>query len=124
MLSLWEPGMPSPSERIQALKLAYDAGFQTGVVAYPLLGGVDAAQALLEAVRPFVVDTVQFALLTEPISEYRKGVDLANSAQATAIPAMLTDDQVRLLVDTLSADPLVRFHDSVKEVVDAIRNPQ
>ena len=112
----WEPGAPSPNERIAALAHARRCGFRTSVSAEPLLGGVETALELLEAVRPHVTDTVWIGKM----NKIRRRVDMSNPANAReveVIEAAQTDEEVVRLFEALNNDPLVRWKDSVKEVM-------
>lgn len=112
----WEPGAPAPTERLDALKLAHAAGYRTSVSAEPLLGGLEVARRLLDAVRPYVTDTVWIGKM----NKIRARVDMsvpANKEQALAIEQAQTDDEVQRLFGELDGDPLVRWKDSIHEVM-------
>lgn len=112
----WEPGAPAPAERLRALEMAAAAGYRTSVSAEPLLGGLDAAQAVLEAVRPHVSDTVWFGCM----NKIRSRVDLRlpkNLAQAQVIERLQTDQEVLRLFNALNGDPLVRWKESIRDAV-------
>ena len=55
---LWEPGAPLPEERINALKHAYHAGYQTSVSAEPLLGNYVTARFIYEETEKYVTDKI------------------------------------------------------------------
>lgn len=117
----WEPGAPAPAERIEALKLAFEAGYRTSVSAEPLLGGVETAMHLLDAVRPYVTDTVWVGKM----NKIRARVDLVspeNRARAEEIEQAQTDDEIQRLFIALDGDPLVRWKDSVSEALARIEN--
>src|SRR6185369_8736162 len=50
----WEPGAPPPSERLAALKYAYDLGYTTSVSMEPILVGVTDAVKTFNIVAPYV----------------------------------------------------------------------
>ncbi|WP_018607164.1 radical SAM protein [Uliginosibacterium gangwonense] len=113
----WEPGAPAPEERLEALRLAHGAGFRTSVSAEPLLGGLDTARAVLDAVRPFVTDTVWIGKLNRP----RNRVDMKLPQNCLAIEAMeaeQSDANILALYAALQGDPLVRWKDSIMHVVN------
>ncbi len=113
----WEPGAPSPSERIEALALAKRFGYRTSVSAEPLLGGLETARELLKAVRPHVTDTVWIGKM----NKIRTRVDMNNPVnvrEVTAIEAAQTDEEVRRWYEAFNEDPIVRWKDSVKEVME------
>jgi len=112
----WEPGAPPPSERVEALKLAFDRDYRTSISAEPLLGGAETAVTLMDAVRPYVTDTVWIGKM----NKIRKRVDMSapgNLARAEEIETAQTDAEVLRMVSILGGDPLVRWKDSVEEVL-------
>ena len=82
--SFWEPGAPPPAERLQALKLAYDAGYRTSVSGEPLLGGVGTALSVIDAVRPWVTDTVWIGKM----NKMRQRVDMSSDRNAAEVMAI------------------------------------
>ena len=114
--SLWEPGAPKPSERLDALRHAYEAGFSTSVSAEPLLGGLDTAKTILEKTRLFVSGTVWIGKLNKPRT--RIVVDNERTRDAIShIERLQDDDSILAMFDELRNDPNVRWKDSVREVV-------
>ncbi len=112
----WEPGATSPMERIEALKLAFEAGYRTSVSAEPLLGGLNTAKAVLDAVRPYATDSVWVGKM----NKIRTRVDLSeleNLARAQEIEWAQTDAEVLNMVLALDDDPQIRWKDSIKEVI-------
>lgn len=112
----WEPGAPAPVERITSLKHAFEAGYRTSVSAEPLLGGLATAQSLLAAVRPYVTDTVWIGKM----NKIRTRVDMSapeNECRASEIEQAQTDPEVLRLFNALNGDPLVRWKDSIHEVL-------
>lgn len=114
--AFWEPGAPAPAERISALKIAFEAGYRTSISAEPLLGGYEVAKAVLDAVRPYVTDTVWIGKM----NRIRARVDLAipeNKEQSMMIEQAQTDAEIVRLVEALIDDPIIRWKDSVQEVI-------
>lgn len=114
--SHWEPGAPSPNERLAALVHARVAGFRTSVSVEPLLGGVDTALAILFAVRPYVTDTVWIGKMNK--IALRVAMDTpAARAEAEAIESAQADEEIMRLVAAVGEDPLVRWKDSIQKVI-------
>lgn len=112
----WEPGAPSPAERITALQIAHSAGYRTSISAEPLLGGCDTAIDVLNAVRPYITDTVWIGKM----NKIRTRVDqkiAENRMQCDRIEQLQGDDEILRLVEALTGDPLVRWKDSVQDVI-------
>jgi DNA repair photolyase len=112
----WEPGAPAPAERVEALKLAFEAGYRTSVSAEPLLGGLATAQGVLAAVRPYTSDTVWIG----KINKARRRVDMSipqNAAAVREIEEAQCDSAILNMHAALVNDPIVRWKDSVTDVV-------
>lgn len=116
---LWEPGAPTPAERLSALRVAHAAGFRTSISAEPLLGGLDTAQAILNAVRPYVTDTVWIGLM----NKIRQRVDMRLPGISSAVEALegqQADGPVMAMFHALQDDPIVRWKDSIQKVVGRV----
>ncbi|GFO57632.1 hypothetical protein GMSM_46390 [Geomonas sp. Red276] len=112
----WEPNAPKPQERINALRHAFEAGYQTSVSAEPMLEGWREAVALYEALEPIVTDTVWFGKMQE-IDDRVDLSDPVNKSAANFIRDFQSDANIRRLYDSLKDRPKVRWKDSVREVV-------
>lgn len=113
----WEPGAPSPGERVAALKLAFEAGYQTSVSAEPLLGGLKTAKQILDAVRPYVTDKVWIGKM----NRIRSRVDMtvpANAALVKDIEQLQAPGEILEMFQVLIHDPLVKWKNSIYEVID------
>lgn len=112
----WEPGAPSPAERIEALKHAYSLGFATSVSMEPMLSNADKMVELVNAVVPYVTDTIWIGKLNRPETRV-----LNESQESAAMLAQIRKDQsdseILRLVGMLEGNPQIRWKDSVKEVL-------
>lgn len=110
---LWEPGAPLPKERRECLGIAFSHGFRTSVSIEPMLEGYQMTEILVGWVRQFVTDTIWIgkmnkARLRVP-SEFRDRV--------VEIERLQSDDQIMALYEWFKDDPMIRWKDSIKEVV-------
>lgn len=120
--SFWEPGAPSPSKRIAALQMAFEAGFRTSVSAEPLLGGLETAQAVLAAVSAYLTDTIWIGKM----NKLRQRVELSSPSLVDAvedIERQQSDQEILRMHDNLKDNPIIRWKDSVKEVLSRHRIP-
>lgn len=118
--AFWEPGAPSPYERVSALKYAFANGFRTSVLIEPMLEGVSGTMRLYETVLPYVTEDIWFGLM----QSVRDRVDLQNPANHQAyevLQSVQTEDNVRFLHQHLDGKDKVRWKESVLRV---IRRPE
>ena len=114
--AFWEPGAPSPAKRISALEMAFDADFRTSVSAEPLLGGLETAQSLLAAVTPYLTDTIWIGKMNKIQQRVEQNSPLLVAA-VEAIERQQTDERILCLYEKLKDNPIIRWKDSVKEVL-------
>lgn len=114
--SFWEPGAPSPWERVRALSIAQAAGFQTSVSIEPMLGGMVSTLYVVECVQPFVSETVWIGKM----NKIRLRVDM-NTAEVketvAALERLQGDQQIVQLYRALQNQPNIRWKDSIREVL-------
>lgn len=113
---LWEPGAPSPYERLSALEYAYNNGFKTSVSMEPMLSGPEDAYITFNTVERYVTDTVWIGKMNKP----RSRVDVSNPENFTlvsTIEILQNDDNIMSLVKRLYDNPKARWKDSIKRVI-------
>jgi DNA repair photolyase len=115
--NFWEPGAPTPTERLQALKHARYEGFQTSVSMEPMLGGRCGVNWMVQMLSPFVTDTIWIGKMNKP----RQRVDISNPRNlkvVEAIEILQTDEVILELVNELKDNSKVRWKDSIKKVIE------
>ncbi len=117
VLKSWEPGAPSYTERLAALRHAYRAGFVTSVSCEPMLDAN--IHAVIKAVRPFVTDSVWLGRANRLIQIVTMNCpgDAAAVLKARELNATWNDDAVRRLYAEYRHDKLIRWKDSIRKVV-------
>ncbi len=117
VLKFWEPGAPSFDERYECLKLAYKSGFKTSVSAEPMLEG--SVDDLITKVSPYVNDAIW---LGKP--NRLKGILVTNGynlkeimTRAEQLIASQDDTAIKVLYKKYKKNPLIKYKESVKEVV-------
>ena len=111
----WEPGAPTPQERIEALKHAFQLGFRTSVSMEPMLDDVDGMIRLINTVAPFVTGTIWLGKMNEinrRVDQTRPGV----RAAVEKIELQQSDDNILRLHAILKTNPQIRWKDSIKAV--------
>lgn len=116
LCSFYEPGAPTPDERINALKYAYFTGYQTSVSMEPMLSGSHHAIKTFREVEPFVTDTVWIGKM----NKIRNRIDMSvfdNQQAVERIEYLQRDEAILELVRELGDEPKVRWKDSIKAVI-------
>jgi len=111
--AFWEPGAPLPKERRDCLDIAQSAGYRTSVSIEPMLQGFQMTEILVEWVRPFVTDTIWIGKMNKA----RLRVDNKHRAEVELIETLQNDKQIMSLYEWFKDDPVIRWKDSIKEVV-------
>lgn len=109
----WEPGAPEPGERIVCLLLAFEGGFQTSVSIEPIIGGIGAALTVVNWCRPMVTETIWIGKM----NKIRLRVPAQYLGAVRIIEDLQRDEKIMELYELLKDDPLIRWKDSIKEVV-------
>jgi DNA repair photolyase len=112
----WEPGAPLPSERIDALKVAFEAGFNTSVSMEPMLGGFDTVSEVIAAVKDYVTDSVWIGKM----NRLRSVVDMdlvENKVLVAALEQKQTDTEILKIYRKFKDNPMVKWKDSVVKVL-------
>ncbi|MEE4240865.1 MAG: radical SAM protein [Desulfopila sp.] len=115
ILRFWEPAAPLYAERLTALRYAHEHGFQTSVSVEPMLASGNIEELVAE-VAPFVTHSIWIGKMNR-IGE-RVEIDSAETAkEVQRIEAGQSDEKIRALYQRLQHHELVRWKESIKEVV-------
>jgi len=120
VLGLWEPFAPSSGERLTCLRLAFGHGYATSVSMEPMLDThEERIAATVRSVRPYVTDSIWLGKANHLIRRLK-----ANGEWQGRIPeaahALLDsqrDERIHALYERFEGDPLIRWKDSIKQVV-------
>jgi len=112
----WEPGAPEPQERIACLRFAKEAGFRTSVSIEPMLAGWRSAVEVINAVREQVTDTIWIGKMNK-IRERVDGSSSINVKKMEKIERIQNDTEIMKLYLKYRDEPMIRWKDSIKEVV-------
>jgi len=116
VLRFWEPGAPSPAQRIEALKTAFDLGFATSVSCEPMLD--NRIEDVVENVLPYVTDAIWIGLpnmLNQRIA-LNCGDD-ETKARAKELMACFTKERIIELYETYADNPKIKWKESIKKAV-------
>jgi DNA repair photolyase len=120
-LSLWEPGAPDYTERLESLKYAFEAGFATSVSMEPMLDTeqADIVTAFYE-MEPYVTDAIWLGKMNKAVERLRRngfGDDEALLEAARLLVESQSDLHIIRLYGRLKDEPKVKWKESIKAVV-------
>jgi len=115
ILKYWEPGAPAFDERLASLRHAHAAGYATSVSMEPMLD-VPNAPYLVQTLSPFAADSIWLGKMNKirdrVIVQYP-----GDQAEVDRIRAGQSDAAIRELYAALRDHPLVRWKESIKDVL-------
>ena len=120
ILSFWEPAAPGYRLRKESLVVALNGGYKTSVSIEPMLDRND-IHGLVDELSPLVTHSIWIGLMNK-ISDRVVVDSLETRNEITRISAGQTNDQVRLLYESLNNNPLIRWKESIKNIV-GLPNP-
>jgi DNA repair photolyase len=121
VLSYWEPGAPTFTERLASIRTTHLNDFETSVSGEPMLDGNP--DALVAAVRPYVTDSIWLGKVNRlrNILPLNCPGDLDAARRGEALMATQNDAAIRALYARYRRDPKVKWKDSIKTVVGLAR---
>ena len=117
LCSFWEPGAPTPVERIAALRHAFENSFCTNVICEPMLQGPGGAIDVYNAVEDYVTNNIWFGKMVFP----EKRVDMSQPGNADAVAEILrlqSDSNIKLLHSQLNGLPKVCWKGSISRLIE------
>jgi len=116
ILKFWEPNAPRFSERLTSLAYAHGAGFQTSVSCEPMLDAH--VEDVIEVVRSFVTDAIWIGKPNKlMLRAQMNGADKATLDAAEKWLAIYTDEFIWSLYHKYEDDPMIKWKDSIKQIV-------
>lgn len=115
IVSFWEPGAPAYRERLESLQFAFTSGFETSVSIEPILDMTD-IEPLIAEIEPYVTHSIWLGKMNR--IEERVTIDSkAMELEVKRIKSEQTDEQIAALYQRLQDNPLLRWKESIKQVV-------
>jgi len=118
ILKFWEPNAPDFDERLESLKYAFNAGYQTSVSCEPMLD--DGIDRVIELVLAYVTETIWIGKpnkLNERLSMNGFKNDQVTMDGASILKEIFPDDFVLELCERYKDNSKIRWKDSIKKVV-------
>lgn len=113
ILSYWEPGAPTFSERLACLHYARSQGYATSVSCEPLLEA-ERARQLFDTLVPYITDTIWFGKLNHIRQRVAPGT---SDAEIARIENGQTDAAIKQIYLLLKEEPKARWKESYKAVL-------
>jgi len=122
VLGYWDRHAPNFEERLACLKHAFAAGYATSVSMEPLLDPPSAA-AIVKTLRPYVTDSIWIGKLNS-IGKRVKCENEKDVEMVRWLEQHQTDEWVMKVVETFEGDPLIRWKDSYRKVIERVGKRQ
>jgi len=121
ILEFWEPGAPDFHERLSCLRYAYRAGYKTSISCEPYLDPHPAYT--YEACKEYVTESFWIGKLRHFNSRVNlDGVtDAEMSRYVEPLKAAMQDSVVKQMFAVLDGQPLIKWKDSIRDVMDKCR---
>jgi DNA repair photolyase len=113
LTSFWEPGAPSPFERRDCLRAAHGAGYSTSVSIEPMLSGHNETISVVAMVKTWVTDTIWIGKMNKAALRV-----VGCRKEVADIKWLQRDAEIIELYVTLVGDPMIRWKDSIREVIE------
>lgn len=123
VLTFWEPGAPAYHDRLASLQYAHAQGFETSVSCEPMLDG--AIDDVITDVRPYVTDSIWLgkANRLRQIIPFNCPGDTKALSRAEELMTIQSDTNIHALYQRYRKDPLIKWKDSIKQVI-GLQRPQ
>jgi DNA repair photolyase len=115
ILKFWEPNAPVYQERVSSLEYAFGHGFETSVSIEPMLDSQH-IEDLVRDLAPYVTDSIWIGKMNQ-IRVRVKADGAETEAAIERIEAGQTDERIKDIYAMLKGHPLIKWKDSVKQVV-------
>jgi DNA repair photolyase len=118
VLGYWEPNAPSYEERVECLKMARDAGFQTSVSAEPLLD--DRPYHLVRNLSKLVTETIWIGRMNRGINCLKAAKMWTSNVEIayTRLMEQHSDENFIRFYEHLKGNKKIRWKDTVRKVIE------
>ncbi len=116
-LKFWEPGAPDFTERFEALKYAYNNGYQTSLSCEPMLdNNID---KLIKLTSAFITDSIWLGKANFLLRRLKlNGIfDPASMKRAEELLKWQSDDEILKLYNKYKSNRLIMWKESIKTVI-------
>jgi DNA repair photolyase len=115
VLSYWEPGAPDFRERFECLKHAFTRGYKTSISCEPMLESTEVVK-LFEKLKEYITDSFWIGKMNSIDSRVAIETE-EDHKQVDKIKEGQRDEMIHVIYNELKNEPLVKWKESIKEVV-------
>jgi len=122
VLKLWEPNAPDYDQKLESLKYAFNAGYQTSVSCEPMLD--DKVDDVIQKVIPYVTETIWIGKpnkLNERLSMNGFKNDQVIMGSARSLRELFSDEYILNLYERHRNNPKIMWKDSIKKIMTKVR---
>lgn len=115
MLGFWEPGAPSFEERLASLCYAFDEGYSTSVSIEPMLDSANVEELIGD-----LMHCVTHSIWLGKMNKIEERIICESDQMCEEIERIRlsqSDENIKKLYNKLHGNPLIRWKESIKEVV-------
>ena len=116
VLKYWEPGAPSPKERLESLKYAYSSGFSTSISIEPMLDNLEQIKVLIDLCLPYVTDAIWIGKPNRMQSRLTlNGKPPSVDKKLLEFSKWYSDLEIRRLYKSYKTNPKIKWKESIKK---------
>jgi DNA repair photolyase len=118
VLKFWEQNAPDFNERLESLKYAFNAGYQTSVSCEPMLD--DKIDQVITAVLPYVTETIWLGKPNQLMGRLSMNGfknDLVTMSRGRALMKLFSDAYILNLYERYKDNPKIMWKSNIKKVV-------
>lgn len=116
VLKFWEPNAPSFEDRVLALKIAHDLGFETSVSCEPMLD--NQIEDVVEKVEGYVTNSIWLGLVNRLKSILSVNCGKGTFDQeADELLGLFSEDRIIKLYELYKDNPIIKWKESIKKIV-------
>ena len=116
-LKFWEPGAPRFKERLESVKYAYNANFQTSLSCEPMLD--NDIEDLIEIMLPFVTDAIWLGKANFLLRRLKmNGINgFETIKKAIQLIEWQKEENILILYNKYKHNPKIKWKESIKKIV-------
>lgn len=116
ILEFWEPGAPNVFNRMESLRIAFEAGFKTSISCEPMLDRY--IKEVVFHARKYVTDSIWLGKMNDPTRRLKiNGHSNIPVEYKEGIRHWMNDQNIFDLYERYHDDPMIKWKESIKKVI-------